>query len=189
MITRADLAKGLLGAALFARGDPRGLLLFGNDAGEAKRSFWAALIALPFFVPLLLLDYLQRPAPPDGATFLLVQASAYVIGWTAFPLIMVGVSQAFAREAVWCRYVAAYNWANLITINLSLFASAIHASHLLSPGATGFVHLLVMLIIGAYEWFIARIMLALSGPRALMVVALDFLLGIAITGTAEKLLR
>jgi hypothetical protein len=189
MIARAELAKGLLGAVLFARGDPRGLLLYGNDGNEARRSFWAALVALPFFAPLLLLDYLQRSVEPDTAAFLLTHGAAYVIGWTAFPLLMLGVCQALGRDAVWCRYVAAYNWANLVTINLSLFASAIHASNLLPPSGVALVHVMVMLLIGLYEWFIARIMLALPGHRALLVVALDFLLGLVITGTAEKLLR
>jgi hypothetical protein len=189
MISREDIAKGLFGAWMMARGDKRAAVLFDNNLDAVWKSFWAAALCLPAYLAIVLLDYLQNPPTGGLGRFLAAQSIAYVIGWAAYPLLMVTVTRLLERLLVYPRYIAAYNWANVITLNLSLLAAVLGASGLLPRGGMAFVQLIVLTAIVAYEGFIAATLLALPPWRAGLVVAIDLLLSFLVTGLAERVGR
>jgi len=189
MIRREEIAKGLFGAWMMARGDRRAMVLFDNSLDALWKSFWAAALCLPAYLAMVLLDYLQHPPGGGLGRFLAAQSIAYVIGWAAYPLLMVTVARLLERLAVYPRYIVAYNWANVITLNLSLLAAVLAASGLMPRGGVALVQLLVLAAIVVYEGFIAATLLALPPWRAGLVVAIDLLLSFLINGVAERVAR
>src|SRR4029077_4725353 len=99
MADPADIANALRGAWRLAHFDPSGVAFFGHDERAFWRSFIAALIAFPAFLLFLPLGSDADAAPTDWVRVLLVETIAYVIGWTAFPLVVLPVTRFLGREA------------------------------------------------------------------------------------------
>ena len=186
MAIPADIANALYGAWRLARLDRGGLAFF--DHGEAAfwRSFRAAFIAYPAFLLLLPLG------PGDSGTtdwvrVLLVETIAYVIGWTAFPLVILPVTRILGRESLWLDFIIVYNWSQVLQYGAILAIIAVSLSGLAPPVLQGGLLYLAYLAVFAYEGFIARIVLNISWPAAGMIVLIDFVLGRLISVTAESL--
>ncbi len=176
------IRAGLRGALLLAQGRPEGLIWFGNRRRDATTSFWSALICVPFFVLLRLADW--RVSPPSRVTHaLLVEALVYVIGWAGFALLSRSMSRAIGRLSGWPRFLAAWNWCNVV--QYALLGAAAIPDFLGEPmwvrEATGIFTLLWTLWL---EWYATRLTLAISGVQAVSFVALDMFLGILLTGVA-----
>jgi hypothetical protein len=188
MIRLQDLSAGIFGAWRLAWADPRGLNYFDASERGFWQSFWAAVIAAPAYALIVGIN-LATPEELNGATIdgtrlLLVELIAYVIGWTAFPLAMVRVAQKLDREQHYLRYIVASNWGSLIEMTAFLPAVAIGET---VPGLS-VLPALVGCAMFAYQWYIARTALELTNRQALVPVAVNFVLGVAIALVARGLI-
>ena len=182
----AQLAIG--GALKLARGDARGLGLFDTSLDGFWRSFRAALICYPMYLALLAM---RVPAPPwDSAgvvRILVVESIAFVISWTAFPLLMLPLSRGIGRENRFLAFMAVYNWCQVPQTVLFLIIGFDISTGLLPGGAGDAVGLVAALAVMVYEWYIARVALAIPPMHAVLVVLLDLVLGTALSRVAESL--
>jgi hypothetical protein len=188
MIRLQELAAGIYGAWRLAWADPRGLAYFDASERGFWTSFWAAVIAAPAYALIVGIN-LATPdefggAPIDGTRLLLVELIAYVIGWTAFPLAMVNIAEKLDRTQHYARYIVASNWGGVIEMTAFLPAVAIGET----VPALSVLPALVGLAMFAYQWFIARTALALSNRQAMIPVAVNFALGVALALVARALL-
>lgn len=188
MIRLQDLSAGIFGAWRLAWADPRGLNYFDVSERGFWQSFWAAVIAAPAYALIVGIN-LATPDELDGQVIdgtrlLLVELIAYVIGWTAFPLAMVSVARKLEREQHYARYIVASNWGGLIEMTAFLPAVAIGES----VPSLSVLPALVGCAMFAYQWYIARTALAVSNRQALVPVAVNFVLGIAIAMVARALI-
>lgn len=188
MIRLQYLSAGVYGAWRLAWADPRGLDYFDASERGFWQSFWAAAIAAPAYALIVGIN-LATPdelggAQIDGARLLLVELIAYVMGWTAFPLLMVTIAQKLGRDAQYARYIVASNWGGLIEITAFLPAVALGET----VPALSVLPALVGCAMFAYQWFIARTALALTNRQALIPVAVNFALGVAIALVARALI-
>ena len=55
MINFAEVKRSIFGAWLLARFDQSGLLFFENSLGAFWRSYWAALLAAPLYITLIII--------------------------------------------------------------------------------------------------------------------------------------
>lgn len=171
-----EVAYALFGAYRLAHLDSSGLQYFNATVEGFWRSFLAALIVAPGYVILIGLELGQLPetASLDWGGIALVQAIAYAINWTAFPLAMYYLAGRIGRQAEYVGYIVAYNWASVLQMAVMLPAVALQA--MLPEGVGGLIVLPVVALTAAYQWFIARTALRVGGGAAAGVVGLDFAL-------------
>ncbi len=181
-----EFGRGILAAWLTAKGDGRGAQLVGTSFAECKRSFAAAIIALPGFLAMTSFELANMPGT-DVWRYIWVQLIAYVMGWAAFPLAALGVARQIGREEVWARYITVYNWASVIILALTIPATLLLSSPGASQGLGGMVQFMLLVVILGYEWRLARLVLLASPLQAALLVALDTLLSFAINGLAHQI--
>lgn len=197
MIPLREVIYSVFGAWRLATLDRGGLQHFNATVEGFWRSFFAAAILLPAHVLLIALHDPPGagPTPAAGAVgdgeadwfrFLAVKGIAYVVGWTAWPLVMFHVAKAIGRETSYLRYIVAYNWAQVIGTGLFVLV-AILAMGLLPTPAVENAFLVTTLILLVYQWFIARVGLEISGWLAAGMVTLDLIVTILIANVALNL--
>ncbi len=176
------MAAALYGAWRLARFDPRGQDHFDATVAGFWRSFQAAVIVAPAYVFLILVN-LDQPFITAGAVRLtLVESLAYVISWTAIPLVMVSLAQRLNREDNYIRFIVAHNWANVLQV--ALFLPAAFIAHMFGP-TTQFLTLAAMVAIFIYQWYVARTVLDITRFQAVGIVLVNLFLDIVITVIAN----
>ena len=185
MIPLREVMGGLTGAWRLARFDPQGLSYFDTTMTGFWRSFFAALICAPAYLVMVALDLHQTPVLASDERLLAVNAIAYVISWTAFPLAMTWAARLLDREQYYLRYIIARNWAGVLEMTLFVPALLLAASDGswfdTLPAFAAFVAF-------CYQWFVARTALATSGPQALAVVGLNLVIDLALMTAMQVLL-
>jgi hypothetical protein len=90
------------------------------------------------------------------------------------------------RRVLWPRFIAAWNWVNLVQYGVVALLSL--------PGLLGLPAMvadtLALMGLGYamwLQWFATRLALGLAGPRAAVFVALDLALSLFLSGLAAKL--
>jgi len=188
-ITR--VSEGLHAALLLARGRPDGLqVLAARDeptTTTAVRSFWAVALCLPAFVCLQLIDLAQDPHASAGAAHgMALRLIGYVIGWAGFAVLSHSIARAMGRSEAWPRFIAAYNWCNVVQYLLLVTAALPPLLHLPDIiGETAFVVAAGWAI--WLEWYVGRLALEISGLQATALVLLDLALAFGIDAVINAL--
>ena len=183
-----ELRLALGGALRLAVGDRRGLAFFDPSVDGFWRSFRAAAICYPLY--LLLLGFrlpAARWAASGIATILIVETIAFIISWVAFPLVILPLARRFGREDRFFAFMVPYNWSQIPQTVLFALVGAERAAGLLSPADTHVAELAAAIAVLVYEWYIARVALAVNGAQAMVVVVVDLALGTALGRVTETL--
>lgn len=189
MITAREASAAIYGAWKLAKYDGRGIDFFDGTVTAFWRSFYAALIVLPAYIILVLLRLADTPVTAGPFATMLIEVSAYVIGWTAFPLIMFYIARLIDRDALFCRYIVAANWASVLQITFLLAVTSVAASGVLPTALAAMITFVATIAILAYEWFIARVGLQISGPAACGIVILNLLISLIVSSYSDRLLQ
>lgn len=189
MISPREASVALYGAWRLAKYDAQGLQYFENTATACLRSFYAAVIVLPPYVIVELLRLSERPISAGPLGVLAIESIAYVIGWTAFPLVMLYLAPKINREQWRWRYISAYNWAVVLQVALILLVTVSIAAGLLPRGMAAMVSFVATIAIFAYQWFIVRVALEISPSAATGIVILDLFISVLLDGYADMLMR
>lgn len=184
MITIKEVRAALTGIVDLAKGDIIGLGYFENSPRALARSFWAALIVAPPWVLLLALQ--GQPMAAGPAKMIAVQAIEYALLWTAFPVVLYEILSRVGRTDRFYLYVSIRNWASMIETPAVLFAAAFALA--VPYDVAQLVPLFAMVAVFAFEWFLARVGLAVGIGAAAGIAALDFLLSVLIQLTADIML-
>ncbi len=188
MAIPADIAKALHGAWRLARFDRTGLAFFGHDEAAFIRSFRAALIAYPAFLVLLALRLSDAEwQDADWLRLLLVETIGYVITWVGFPLLILPATRFLGRAHLWLDFIIAYNWSQVLQFGLYLVVVALVESGVLPAALAGGIGLAAYAAVLAYEWFVAKVALDISGAAAVMIVLVDLVLGLVVSRAADAL--
>ena len=180
-----EVTKGAFIAwRLFLR-DRKAVALIDNSADTALRSFLCALVILPLVFVLLALQLATETRAPGNFGVLVdragpgrtlsVLAVFYVIRWTAWPVIMYWLAGFLNAGHHYFRYLAAYNWSQIVVMALQLLYAVIHASGIASGQVMAVVSLLILTVMWTYHWFILRNVLDVNGGFAAILVAAHFL--------------
>jgi len=180
MISLSEIVRSLYGSWRLARGDPGGLDWFTLSAGGIWRSFWGPVLVLP---GVLLLQALDGGFDLTLARPLVAQLIAFVIGCTAFPLLVAQISEEIGRGPLFCRYLVAYNWTTVLQL-AALLPVALLVWAVPGP-LPSLLNLAVTLALLFYQAYVARVALAVSRLTAGLLVVLDLLVGTLIQGVAD----
>ncbi|MGB0681736.1 MAG: hypothetical protein ACPGOV_03480 [Magnetovibrionaceae bacterium] len=181
---------GLYGAMRLAKADAKGLQYFRTDPIGFYQSFFAALLILPPFALLLSLEFqpIYGAEGVDALSYWVVMMSAYVMGWTAYPIIMFSISRVIQRTTRYIRFIVAYNWAAVLQNAAYLTVELLRASGIITTEAAAFLALIVLSLVVLFSWFIAKTALDIKSGQAAGLVVIDFLLSMIIHGTARAIL-
>lgn len=184
MIAAAEAAAGIYGVWLLARRQKRGLDFLDDSVHGFWQSFWAAPIVLP---GMLLLRVLDGSLALDGGTLrpLAVQLIAYVIQWTAFPLVVSGIVESMGRGHRYLRYVVAYNWSAVV--QMAVFLPVAITAHLFPAREIVLITMAVTVLLLAYQAYIAHTALETPLLPSVALVLLDMLIGGLIDKVTERL--
>lgn len=170
-----QLAVG--GALRLACGDRRGLGFFDVSVAGFWRSFRAAAICYPLYLLLVACRVGAAQWERSGVpAVVLVESIDYVISWVAFPLVVLPLARWFGRESRFLAFMVAYNWSQIPQIGLFAIVALDGATGLAAPSALQFAQLAAAAATLAYEWYIARVAMALSGAQAIVIVMADLVL-------------
>ena len=173
--TEVQTAVG--GALRLAVGDRGGLKFFDPTIDGFWRSFRAALICYPFYLMLVGFRVTAAQWEMSGfAPILIIETIAYVVTWAAFPLLILPVSRQLGRGDRFLPFMVAYNWSQIPQTAVFVLVGLDGAAGLLPPSGARFAGLLAAIAALIYEWYIARIALAVTGTQATLVVIIDLLL-------------
>ena len=187
MITAPEVARAMYGVWRLALFDRTGIEQFGDDAEAFWRSFYAMLIAAPFYIILISLRLSGLETTNGPVHIFFVEVIAYVIGWFAYPFIMLYVVELLDRREHYYRYIAAYNWATVPLIAvLTIISVVVDGLDVALPSAA-LLSFMITLVILVYWWFIARVGLDIQRWAA-AIAGLDFCLGIALSQVTHSML-
>ena len=190
MPTRAwsEIRLALLGTLRLARGDRSGLSFFDRSLDGFWRSFRAAVIAYPLYLILLSMRLTVAEWERSGALLIItVETIAYVIAWTAFPLVMLVIAQRIGRPHRFFDFMVPYNWSQVPQSALFVLVGLESESGILGAQPSQAIEVAAAVAVVVYEWFIARVALDTTALAAVFIVFVDLLLGVLISHAASGL--
>ena len=185
MIPVSEFRNAVAGALRLARFDPQAF----NGFNRTLEGFWRSFVAAVIVGPLQLLLSFEVAGASGGAARVgedwPLGLLAFAVHWLAFPVVMLSVVDWLDRRHRFFVFMVALNWSNLVQVGLLLLVYSPAASALLPPGLLRVVGAGAVAYILVYEWFIAKIGLDISGGKAVAIVLLDSLIGLAIFALAS----
>tara|TARA_B100000459_G_scaffold112505_1_gene66189 strand:+ start:1014 stop:1589 length:576 start_codon:yes stop_codon:yes gene_type:complete len=95
---------------------------FGSSPDDAKRSFAAAIVALPIYAGLLLIGPDAVVTRRSGVESALVHFVFYVLLWTVWPFVAFVAARLWGRRERYFHYLTAFNWS--VPIQASIWLAA-----------------------------------------------------------------
>jgi hypothetical protein len=172
------VSSGVQGALLLARGRPEGIQLVDTDQTAAIRSFWAIPLCLPAVVCLKLLDWLATGIPSNVPLALGRYLLLFLVGWLLFVWASHHIAALLNKQALWPRFIAIWAYCSIIENTLVALGGL--------PGALGapsIVDQCAELVTVGWalwlEWYAIRLSLQVSTLTAVMLLLIDFSIGVA----------
>ena len=119
---------------------------------------------------------------------LLAETCGFVIAWAGFALASHRVAEMLGRGAEWPRFIAAWNWTNVVQYAL-LLAVSLPAAFGLRGAVFGGLSLAVLGYALWLEWFVVRGALRLAPGPAAALVGLDLLISLFVNGLVGVLVE
>jgi hypothetical protein len=169
----------LSGALRLARGDRRGIDYFDASERGFWRSFRAGVLCFPLYLILLAFPIQigsEAPVEIDAGRMLAVETIHFVISWVAFPLVMLPLVDWLQRGDRYFRFMVAYNWCQVPQTLLFAAVALLGGAGILPAEGMLIGDLIAGLAALAYEWYVSRVALAVSGGLAALVIVADMLL-------------
>jgi hypothetical protein len=182
----AKTLHALYGAYRLARFDASGMQQFEDSPASFWHSFQAAIWVFPLYLLTVIARWNHMNGDISGWYFMLVELIAYVIAWTAYPVILPYVARAFNCQANYQRSIIAYNWTAILQ---NLVYSPLVIISLVGATGAGLLTLLVFIAIIAYSWFVTRTSLDISSAAAWAVVGIDILISMILSNWIDMLLQ
>jgi hypothetical protein len=183
-----EMRLALVGALRLARADRGGLACFDRSLDGFWRSFRAAVIGYPLYLLLLAMRVTVAEWQQSGGFIIVtVETIGYVIGWVAFPLVMLVVTQRLGRAHRYFDFMVPYNWSQLPQSALFVLVGLVTESGALGAAPAQAIEAAAAIAILVYEWFIARVALDTTPGAAALVVLVDLVLGVLVSNVASSL--
>ena len=183
-----EVATSLYGAYRLAQLDVKGMECFDRGVAGAIRSFSAAAVVAPAYLLLVLMRLGEEAGNVSAANFMLVESIAYIISWTAYPLIMDDLSRMLDCSDRYPAFISAYNWSAVLQMLVYLPAVVISESGIFVPALGDTIVFIATMVVLAYQWFVTRTALQVSNFTAAGLVILDLVLSVFISGAADGML-
>ena len=178
MLSRTEIAHGVLGAWRLMWGDGSGLYMLDRTREGFWRSFRVMLLVAPLQVFCLLIVYDRTQTIAPDTTIMLIEALRYVIEWTAFPVILLEIARLTGWRGRYIGAVVALNWSSVPIIIVSTMRLAL--GEVVPSWLGGALGLILM---GFFVYSLTRILretLALGIGQALALALLNLWISITL---------
>lgn len=184
---RLEAALGLRGALRIAGGNADGLMLMASRPDAVWRSFGAALICWPAYLALRLMVHADTGSELSLGLLIAIESCAFAAAWFGFALASAPIAEALGAGALWPRFLAAWNWTNVVQY-LFVLAGEVPGWIGLPRSVAMFTAIVALVGAISVEWQAARLALNLRGGQAAMVVVADIALSLLVRGVADAVL-
>lgn len=174
----ASVSAGIQGALLLARGRSEGVQRLDTSQAVAIHSFWAIPLCLPAVICLKLLEWLQSGIPANAPLALGRYLLLFLVGWLLFAWGSHYLASILNKAPRWPLFIAVWSYCSVVENTLIAIGAL--------PGALGAPSLVVQLselvTIGWalwLEWYGIRLALQVGPLTAMLVLAADIAVGIA----------
>lgn len=186
--TSAHITRSLAGAFRLLMKDPTGIERFDVSIDGFWRSFSAAVIGLPIFVFLAVCEAAFMVALGEDPTLVRVQDPGvigpeifgYLLGWCLFPLVMIEIARLLNLSSRYVPYIIAVNWANLLGLVLFAVPWGLYIFGIFGPASASYASLALLAVMGFYYFNLAHLVLGAPTVAALLILAVDIGLMLAI---------
>lgn len=182
-----EIVTSLFGSWRLAHFDRTGMAYFDKTVEGFWRSFFAAILVAPLFAVMLGLRYSAEGALADPVHYGILEAMSYLVGWFAYPVVILALSESLDCRDRFIGYMVAYNWAMVLQNAVLVPLGILNALRVFSPDIATLVWLVAVGLIAAYLWFIARAGLGVAPLTAFGIVAIDILLSLVISAVTDNL--
>lgn len=174
----AEASAAWEGLKRLLRFDPAFVQWFDRSAAGALRSFGLALPVLPCF---LILSFLGMTLRPEIGVLQVVgaMASAYVLGWVMFPLLLIAIGRGIEREGHAIATIGFYNWFSTYYAVIITVFYIFTVIGLLDTVATPLFYLIRLASL-VFEVFALRVLMGVGFGGAILLTVLDFVLGFSL---------
>jgi hypothetical protein len=186
MSSVSTVTSGLSAAFRLARGEPDGAVTMMGDRNTIVRSFWAIALCLPSVVCRLLMSWTTTGLPRGAMHLAAREVIVFILGWLVFVELTHRLAPMIGRADRWGRFIAVWNWCNVIEGALVVLGGI--------PGALGAPSIVdeafELVTIGWalwLEWYATRLTFGVSGLTAAWLVLLDQSIGIFLASLAMTL--
>jgi hypothetical protein len=117
---------------------------------------------------------------------LAAELCGFTVAWAGFALASLPFAESQGRRAEWPRFIAAWNWANVVQY-VVLLGLSLPGGLGLPSGIAGGLGLAALGYALWLEWFVAKTALRIPGGAAAVLVGIDLGIGIFINGLVERI--
>jgi hypothetical protein len=185
----SEIAGALYGSLRLAFGDKNGTNYFNTSHLGFWRSFTAAIIVAPIFILLLNVRYIVSDSDINFFRFVSIYATAYVIGWIVFPLVINYITGVLGNRDKFVGYIVIYNWASVLQNFIYLPFAILVEAHLIYGTTTTIIGIFLLSLVFLYTSFITKTALEVSNGIAAAIVILDLILSIIISAITQRILH
>ena len=178
-----EISSSMYGVWRLARGDRDGMYYMNISVEGFWRSFFAAVLALPPYILILLV---QRTTMEEEMTWLPDMAS-YILGWACWPLAALVLSRFLGLTRNYIPYLITYNWANLLHISFLMLVAVVTHGGVLPDTLAATLSLMATLAVLVYLWWVTRVALEASASIGIAFVVMDVLLGFLLSHGSNSL--
>ncbi|MBI2255454.1 MAG: hypothetical protein HYU58_12600 [Proteobacteria bacterium] len=173
MLSAVEIRAALKGLFLLLRFDAGFVNWFDRSPAGARRSFRLMLPLLPLTIARL---FMVVDAAPDVSPIIVATSvvTYYVLGWIAFPLLLILVGRALEREPQAIGALSAYNWLGF-TLSIAAFVLALLG---LSEALREIADFLLMALVLAslvYEAFLLNTLTGIGYFGAGLLAVIDYI--------------
>ena len=184
----AEISSSLYGAWRLICLDEDAAKHFNLTTEGFWRSFFAAVVSLPYFAVAIL--WLPQEAVEAGLEVPdpFLSTLAYVLSWVVFPAVAIVLVRTFELSKGYIGYIIAYNWAGALIAQPLLVLAVIEHAGLIDSNTMGALQMPVFFFVLWYGWIIARRPLDagpwLAGALVFIAKMIDILLFVVLIGPA-----
>jgi hypothetical protein len=184
-----DIASALYGLFRLFRLDRDGFDYFETTPAGLLKSFWVAAALLPIYVLYLALDLalLDVASVVNPVRYVLVELTAYVVDWVAFPLLMLTLAPVMGLDHRLFRFLVPLNWIQLPLGVLMIVPGLLARLADLPDQAISFMGLTIISAALIITAALARHGLDLPWWSAAGMTVLNFILSLFITSIAYSM--
>jgi len=186
MNPNSTVTSGLHAALRLARGRSDGVVLVeGNPIGAAT-SFWSIAFCIPSVVCRLLMVWAETGVPSNAAHDMGRELIVFILGWLVFVEASYRLAPLFGRSVHWERFVAVWNWCNVVE-GVLVVAGGLPAL-VGAPSIIGEACELITIGWALWlEWYATRLALGVGSLTACWLVLLDQAVGIVLAALAVSI--
>lgn len=179
MITINEIGNAVYGAYRLARRDPAGMTFLDRSRDGALKSFYAAAVLLPVHLVLAIANNWEFFAKgPSIATWMILDAITYAIGWMLIPVLMISVTHWIDRWNRFFDYIVAYNWSQVVMAVAWLPLHTLRLTEAIPEEFFTILGLAMLALLLFYAWFVFKVSLDITGGLAASLVAGDYVLSL-----------